>query len=153
MNIEYNEFKFDNEKELNEIAEIHANIPHNRNKNFKATLEMIEEVKKEIIECRNKSLDSIFLIAKYEIDIVGFHWLDKRIINGLEIAHIRSLEVQPEYRNKGIGKKLKDLGEEWAKKVNLKIITTKVSYDNKYMIEYNIKRDFRPLKVEMIKEM
>lgn len=88
-----------------------------------------------------------------EGEIIGMHWVALSDRQGEKVAHIHSLWVSGDHREQGIGKELKRLGEQWAKKNGAVMMITGVFYSNQDMIEFNIKMGFKPQQVEMTKKL
>jgi len=69
--------------------------------------------------------------------MVAAHFLDRYIIEKIPSCHIHGLWVHESYRRRGIARKLKLMGEEWALKKGCKMMDTNVNIDNAQMISLN----------------
>ncbi|MBC87379.1 MAG: hypothetical protein CL677_09400 [Bdellovibrionaceae bacterium] len=77
------------------------------------------------------------LAAFVNDQIVGSHFLDRYKIDGKNACHIHGLWIDPEYRNKGIAKTLKLMGEDWARSKDCQLMDSNVYATNKEMISLN----------------
>lgn len=153
MAITYAPLNLNDETELRSAAYIHEATPQNWDSTYKVTdarvLFWVEYLKNI-----SKTENSCIIVAKDESGVVvGLHWLKMIEKFGKPCAYIESLWVHDDQRNAGVGTELKRLGEEWAKAQGATVITTSVHYANKNMIEYNLKKGFEALQVEMIKSL
>lgn len=152
MAIIYTPLNINDETELRSAAYIHESTPQNWDPSYKVTedrvLFWVDYLKNLLTKEK-----SFAIVAKNGNSVVGLHWLKMTEKFGKPCAYIESLWVQEDCRKSGVGSELKRRGEEWAKAQGAKIITTSVHYTNKKMIEYNLKKGFETLQVEMIKSL
>ena len=152
MAIIYTPLNINDETELRSAAYIHESTPQNWDAAYKVTDERIlfwVDYLKNILTKEK----SFVLLAKEGASVVGLHWLKMTEKFGKPCAYIESLWVHNDQRKSGIGSELKRQGEEWAKAQGATVITTSVHYTNKKMIDFNLKKGFEALQVEMIKSL
>jgi GNAT superfamily N-acetyltransferase len=68
-------------------------------------------------------------------------------------CHIKALWVSKEFKNCGISAKLQALGEDWARERGVQKIVTHVMTKNPRMIEMNMDYGYKPVKLELVKEL
>jgi len=153
LDIKYGLVDFSNLEEIKRAALIHEQTPVEWDKDFIIRPEIVESRVKHFFKSKDNS-DVYLLMAKTPSNqVVGFHWLEIESKYEQICAHIHSLWVDSAFRGKGIGHKLKSLGEEWAKERDAKFIFTDVFYNNKKMIDFNLGLGFKARQVEMIKDL
>lgn len=152
-NITYTTLNFQKPSEIYRCAQIHESAPLNWDPSYRVTEEKIQ------IWCKflrnsadNKDLLTL-LVKSPQNEIIGMHWVVMTERQGDKVAQIHSLWVADEYREQGIGKELKRLGEQWAKKNGAVMMITGVFFNNESMIEFNMKLGFKPQHVEMTKKL
>ena len=98
---------------------------------------------------------ALILLARDGAEVVATHWVrvDADPKSGEVVAHIQSLMVLESHRRRGIAAELKRRGEEWARARGAKRISTHVFYNNKTMIELNLRLGFEAMQVEMVKRL
>jgi len=131
------------EEQLYVIAKIDNEIPLEFNPlheaNEKQTLERIKFYK-ELLQ------NGFFQAAFSNEKTVAFHALQKR---GAKTVNIVTLWVHPSFRNKGIAKKLKTLGTQWARSQKCEFATTSVHTSNDRMVNINKKAGFEVFSLNM----
>jgi GNAT superfamily N-acetyltransferase len=153
MNIIYQELNYNNEDEVYKAAKIHESAPLNWDSTWKVTEVGITQWVKRIHEFKNTNKMYLLFAKMPDGEIVGFHWLRLYEMHNSELVNIDSLWVSDKYRNNGIGRGLKERGEDWAKSKGAIKITTNVFYDNKKMIDFNLKLGFKAEAVNMSKKL
>jgi len=93
------------------------------------------------------------IVARQAGEIVGMHWLTITDDAHGRRARIDSLWVDEAHRGHGIGARLKELGEEWARQRGAASMVTHVFYANERMIRYNLRLGFQARQVEMSKDL
>jgi ribosomal protein S18 acetylase RimI-like enzyme len=100
-------------------------------------------------EDRKKKTDSIItklvegdqkyycLAAFDDATMVGVIHLERMTIDKRPACHIQGLWVHPNYRGHGVAKRLKELGEEWGKKMGSEFMDSNVRVENEKMIKLN----------------
>lgn len=151
--IEYSRLNSIEDELIREIVIIHENIPSEWRENHQVSDARIQ-CRVEMLKDKVTNPKFYLLMAQTDSGIlVGFHWLEIKEENGMNIGFIVSLWVAQEYRNQGIGKAMKVYGERWAREQGATELHTEVHYANKKMIEYNRILGFRPRQVIMTKEL
>lgn len=153
MNIIYQELNYNNADEIYTAAKIHESAPLNWDSSWKVTKEGIEQWVKRINEFKDTNKMYLLFAKLPDGEIVGFHWLRLYEKHNTQLVHIDSLWGSDKFRKNGIGVELKKRGEEWAKRRGAKSITTNVFYDNKKMIDFNLKLGFKTEAVNMSKKL
>jgi GNAT superfamily N-acetyltransferase len=132
------------EIDLRLVARIDSDIPALYDKTH-------PPVTPEIIEDRYRYLkdnlhQGLFQVAFHQEKLIGFHILQPR---GFKTLIVTTLWVDPNYRKRGLGKKMKEDGVEWAKKQGMIYISTTVSKYNSRMLEINQKNGFEVTSYQM----
>ena len=83
---------------------------------------------------------------------VGFIWAYRKSDDDKNVM-IMSLHVEPEYRNQGIASQLKQNLESWCKEIGVQSVETTVHFDNKNMLELNLKLGYNAGMVCMTKKL
>jgi len=97
-----------------------------------------EKLTKDLIELLLKGDQKYFCLAAFnQEEMVAAHFLHRYKIDKEPACHVHGLWVHPDFRNKGVGKKLKELGEIWAKKMECKFMDSNVRVQNTKMISLN----------------
>lgn len=117
----------------------------------------VASTKKKLQE---KGIDKIFfeLVFSEEKSAVpmlcGFHWVElDKDHNDQLIGRIKTLWVHPDFRQKGLGQKLKLKAESWAKERGALRISTQVHSQNKTMLRLNAALGFTPTFITFEKEL
>jgi len=98
-------------------------------------------------------------VAETEGKIVGFISLnivnknDELITKRVDTVYISDMVVLPEYRNRGIGKKLLDKAEEFTKERKIKYIKLIVFADNEVVKKLYEEKGFSSYEVTMLKKV
>lgn len=71
--------------------------------------------------------------------LIASHFLDRYEIDGQKACHVHGLWTEEAFRGKGIGIKLKALGEDWARLKDCVFMDTNVRVSNAPMIALNRK--------------
>ena len=153
MNILYQELNYNSPDEIYTAARIHESAPLNWDATWKVTEEGIAQYVKKINELKDTKKMYLLFAKLPDGEIVGFHWLRLYEKHNAELVNIDSLWVSDKFRKNGIGVELKKRGEEWAKGRGAKSITTNVFFDNKKMIDFNLKLGFKAEAVSMSKNL
>jgi GNAT superfamily N-acetyltransferase len=93
----------------------------------------------------------LFIIHEVYYNLVGIHILIKEPSS--ENCIIKTLWLENKFRKQGIGSRLKQIGEEWAKTVGAQKMVTHVMSNNPAMFEMNKKKGFSLTKFEMEKPL
>lgn len=116
----------------------------------------VEKLFSDIQEEKKKG-GEIF-VAKSNGQIVGFASLsivnknDELIVKKVDTVYISDMSVLPEYRNMGIGRKLLDKANEFAKEKGIKYIKLIVFADNIKAMSLYEKKGFKNYEVTMLKK-
>ncbi|PIP90218.1 MAG: hypothetical protein COW01_11015 [Bdellovibrionales bacterium CG12_big_fil_rev_8_21_14_0_65_38_15] len=70
-------------------------------------------------------------------EMIASHFLDIYMIEAKLACHIHALWVNPSYRGYGIARKLKEMGEVWARKMNCVFMDSNTKVTNTGMIALN----------------
>ncbi|MDK2843188.1 MAG: hypothetical protein PWQ17_2695 [Anaerophaga sp.] len=153
MQVQYSRLESMDADLVRQIAEIHENAPSEWRDDHEVSDDRIQ---RRIEDLKTKITDSGFYLLMAQApsgDLIGFHWLEIEEENKRRIGHIGSLWVAQKYRRQGIGKKMKEKAEVWAKKAGAEELRTEVYFANSRMIEYNKKLGYRPGQVIMTKDL
>ena len=127
---------------VSRLAELHENSPKEWDETWVVEPSFLEERTREI-NSKVGDDDVLFLFLKNEGGkIIGFHWVE--FLKEKNFSRIKSLWVDPEYRGKGLGKKLKISGEKWSRHKGASKMITNVHWKNEKMIDLNIANGFNP---------
>ncbi len=126
------------ENELNFVIQTDYQIPLQFDEWQKVSEEHQQNRKSELKKLSDKDY---FIICEEKNSIIGFHYLQITKWN-FEIAMIITTWVHPSHRGLGIAKKMKEMGEEWARKNKVKRILTGVHIDNTPMNNLNLASGF-----------
>jgi ribosomal protein S18 acetylase RimI-like enzyme len=85
--------------------------------------------------------------------IVGLHILRRFEEGPLVGAHIGGLWVHERCRRQGIARRLKALGESWARSIGAAFINTNVLVNNQRMLDFNRSLGFTDYRVNMRKRL
>ncbi len=69
--------------------------------------------------------------------MIANHYLVRKQIDGQSACHIHGLWVHPDFRKRGIARRLKEMGEDWARKKECRFMDTNVRVENLPMIGLN----------------
>ncbi len=86
-------------------------------------------------------------------EMIGAIFQDRYEIDGLLACHIHGLWVHADHRRKGVGKKLKELGENWAKRMACKLMDANVRVKNQKMISLNEKLGYEVARFNFRKKL
>jgi GNAT superfamily N-acetyltransferase len=85
--------------------------------------------------------------------IVALH-IVRRFEEGPRIgAHIGGLWVAERWRRKGVARRLKEMGESWARSIGATFLNTNVLVENQRMLELNRKLGFEPYRLNLRKRL
>jgi RimJ/RimL family protein N-acetyltransferase len=84
-----------------------------------------------------------FKVVFNKEEIVAFYFIKAVNMANCNIGMIVTLWVLPSYRNKGIAKRLKELGVQWAINRNIDYLQTTVHSNNRRMMDINLKAGFK----------
>lgn len=142
------DINFDDEAELKTLAKLYVSVPLSWDSNYSFTEETVQKnydwllAKKDCLKC---------LVVTDQSKIVGIHILIKE--HSSENCSIKTLWLEDQFRKQGIGSRLKQVGEDWAKAVGAKKMVTQVMSNNPAMFEINKKKGFFLTKFEMEKPL
>jgi GNAT superfamily N-acetyltransferase len=139
---------FDNPAELKSVAKIYVSVPSHWDSKYSFSEQDTQNyyewllAKKNCLKC---------LIVTTDSQIVGIHILLNEPSSAT--CSIKTLWLDEKFRKRGVGSRLKKIGEEWAVSVGAKKIITHVMSDNPMMFEINKKKGFVLTKFEMEKAL
>jgi aminoglycoside 6'-N-acetyltransferase I len=103
--------------------------------------------------------EACYLIKAQDI-YVGFIHLTLRQdwvegANDLPVAYMEAIYVKPDYQNRGFGKKLVEMGEQWSKQKGCKQLASDTELENLNSIDFHDKMGFEEVSriVCFIKEL
>lgn len=122
--------------------------------------EVAEDYLKEILEKTEKQSGAVF-VAKYENRVIGFIGCFVRNEDSITetpesniYGYISDAYVIPEFRNKGVFKKLNDKAEEHLSRFeNVKLIRIFVLAENKQALRAYEKNGYKPEEIRLIKKL
>lgn len=126
-------------EELQFVAEIDTRIPMEYDPHFEWSE---SSVLKRIADYNLLKVTDFFQLATDGEKIIGFHIIRESDYLNHTMGNVVTLWVDPKFRNKGIAKKLKELGEAWGKKRKVKFIQTAVHVKNEFMLKLNKQSNF-----------
>lgn len=140
MEIEYRGVDRSNQSEIRYIAEKDSKIPLQydpdyswNEKSINGRIDYFKQIKPE----------DFFEVAVQSNKVIGFHMIIKiPYPPDIQAGIILSLWVDPLFRGQGIGRKLKGLGEQWAKQQGLTFLQTGVHPSNEQVLNMNRKSGF-----------
>lgn len=107
-----------------------------------------------IIDCILKGDQKYHCLAAFDQEnMIAIHFLDRYEIDKQPACHIHGLWVHDDYRNKGLGKELKSLGEAWAKKMGCNFMDSNVRAKNEKMISLNESLGYRVARINFRKQL
>jgi len=114
-----------------------------------------EYIKTKFCELENyfKSNNLIFLGCEFENNIIGFLWAYERIFIEEKRIYVNSFIIDDKYRSFGIGTSLLKILEEIAKQRNIKVIDVSTSTFKENTIEFYMKNNFMPERIQLRKEI
>jgi GNAT superfamily N-acetyltransferase len=118
-----------------------------------------EEIDRAVIEARRKEDESnTFAGIALERgapgrEIVGLHILRRFEEGPLVGAHIGGLWVHERCRRRGIARRLKAMGETWARGIGAAFINTNVLVNNQRMLDFNHALGFFDYRVNLRKRL
>ena len=92
-------------------------------------------------------------VALEGADIIGLHILRRFDEGGLVGVHIAGLWVAERHRRTGVARRLKELGEAWARSIGANFVNTNVGVTNARMLAINQGIGFRPYKLNLRKRL
>lgn len=93
------------------------------------------------------------LAAFDQENMIAIHFLDRYEIDKQPACHIHGLWVHNNYRNQGLGKELKFLGEAWARKMGCNFMDSNVRAKNEKMISLNESLGFEVARLNFRKKL
>ncbi len=127
---------------VSRLAELHEGSPKEWDETWVVETPFLEERIREIT-AKVGDDNVLFLYIKDEAgQIIGFHWVE--FLKDKAFSRVKSLWIEPAYRGKGLGKKLKISGEKWSRHKGAVKIITNVHWKNKKMIALNTANGFTP---------
>lgn len=140
MNIVYRNVNLNDAHEMQIVAKIDTTIPALFDPLFLVNEQSIADRLEQLMKCKT---DDFFEVATVNEKIIGFHFMNRfKSMHGLMAANIQTLWVDPEFRKQGIGTKLKERGEMWARENKLDHIATFVHGKNSPMQALNKNLDY-----------
>ncbi len=70
-------------------------------------------------------------------EMIGAHYLHRMTLDQRPACHIHGLWVHPGYQQRGVARKLKAMGEAWAKRTGCEFMDANVRVTNRRMIALN----------------
>ena len=140
-----------NESLLEQLVKWHNMTPKLWIKDYKPTAEDLKETIKRIVETEKSDL-YLGIAQDDQDEPVGFIWAYRKSDDDKNVM-IMSLHVEPEYRNQGIASQLKQNLESWCKEIGVQSVETTVHFDNKNMLELNLKLGYNAGMVCMTKKL
>lgn len=142
------DINFDDEAELKLLAKLYVSVPLSWDSEYSFTEETVQKnyewllAKKDFLKC---------LVVTDHSQIVGIHILIKEPSS--QDCSIKTLWLEDQFRKQGIGSRLKQMGEDWARTMGAKKLVTQVMSNNPTMLEINKKKGFVFTKFEMEKRL
>lgn len=141
----------ENDLILHQISKWHNMTPKLWIEDYKPTAEDLKETIKRIVETEKSGL-YLGIAQDDQDELVGFIWAYRKSDDEKSVM-IMSLHVEPEYRNQGIASQLKQNLESWCKEIGVQSVETTVHFDNKNMLELNLKLGYNAGMVCMKKKL
>ena len=114
--------------------------------------DFLEQYANDTIQ-REDELNTFSGIVTSGEEIIGLHILRKFKEPPLIGAHSAALWIHEDYRRKGFAKKLKIMGEEWARNIGVSFINANVLPQNFGIIRLNETLEFGTYKINMRKRI
>ncbi len=86
-------------------------------------------------------------------NMIAIHFLNRQHLDRQPACHIHGLFVHPEYRGGGIARRLKEMGETWARGMGCIFMDTHVRTTNRRMLELNEKLGYTIARVNLRKPL
>jgi ribosomal protein S18 acetylase RimI-like enzyme len=86
-------------------------------------------------------------------EIVGVHVLRRYEEGPLVYAHISGLWVAEQRRRQGVARRLKTMGEAWARKIGASFLNTNVLVNNQSMLAFNRSLGFVDYRINLRKRL
>lgn len=85
--------------------------------------------------------------------MAGVISLDRMVIDKRPACHVQGLWVHPDYRGRGIARRLKELSEEWAHMMGSEFMDSNVRVDNSNMIQLNEQMGYSVVRLNFRKQL
>jgi GNAT superfamily N-acetyltransferase len=139
---------FEDHIEIQLLARLYVAVPLSWDPSYEFTEETIRKNYDSLLQ-KKDSLKCLLVISDSET--VGIHILFKE--KSSTECFVKTLWLRTEYRKQGLGSKLKQMGEDWARLQGAQKIVTHVMADNPMMLEINKSKGFAITKFEMSKSL
>jgi GNAT superfamily N-acetyltransferase len=146
--VQIRDVNFEDGDELMQLALLYVSVPLSWDSTYVYTEDTIQKNHDWLLAKRD-SLKCLLVTAGDRI--VGIHILYKDKAS-LE-CFIKTLWLESNYRGQGLGSKLKLLGEAWAVQQGATTLVTHVMTGNPSMLEMNLRKGFKPVKMELAKSL
>lgn len=134
------------------LAEIDAALPSDYTAGYETPVGSVAEREARLTENIGSKKALVLTARGATEELIGFHWVC--LVEGNETcAYVNSTWVHPDYRKRGIGSRLKDEGERWARERGATHIAASVALRNNAMIEFNRRRGYAPTTMDMLKKL
>ncbi|MGO1070191.1 GNAT family N-acetyltransferase [Lysobacter sp. CA199] len=94
-----------------------------------------------------------YLAAFDDGAMAGAICLDRMLIDKRPACHVQGLWVHPDHRGRGIARRLKELGEDWAREMGSEFMDSNVRVDNRNMIQLNEQMGYEVARLNFRKEL
>lgn len=167
MNIIYRSANSENLEELTLIAQIDSKIPCEFDTEFFWNPESVTQ-RLKFLQIMLRENDFLYIAEEkspptysaqtaqtiQSTRIVGFYAIKKQEKEPpYTTGMIITLWVSPSHRHQGIGRRLKEQGEKWAKELNLKYLETAVHLKNGRMLSINLRSGYEIVQHRMRKTL
>jgi GNAT superfamily N-acetyltransferase len=139
--LEFVDSKSLSEETLRKVVAIDNSVPTDFDPEWKPTVIDHVERLKYYQELSDSDFFKTVLLGE---EIIGLHVIQRGRGAVKNVGFISTLWVHPKHRGKGIARKLKAMGVEWARAQKLNYLQTSSHSNNSRMIELNLKAGFQP---------
>ena len=148
----YVDLDFHIDQDVFNVAKLHCEYPAEWQSDY---FYSAHTLKKTVDDLQKAGLHRkrVILAKCQEGRILGLHWLQYHPDNEARTGEILSLWVHPDYRGKGIAKKMKKIGEQWLREMGAQKIRTKVHIENGRMLTINKKLGYAVAVIGMEKHL
>ena len=153
MTIEYRTLNYRDTRELRAFLELLYAIAAERDPyHFEKSEEFIDRC---LVKARREedATNTFAGLALEGAQIVGLHVLRRFEEGPLVAAHVAGLWVAERCRRRGIARRLKELGESWARSIGAHFLNTNVLMQNAPMLELNRELGFENYRVNLRKRL
>jgi GNAT superfamily N-acetyltransferase len=153
MAIEYRTLDYSSTEEMRRYLTLFYAIPAGVDEYYSAKSAQFIEASVATARQQENSTNTFAGIAVDQLEVVAIHVLRRFEECELIGAHIAGLWVSEPYRRRGIARRLKELGEAWARSVGADFMNTNVRATNSVMLDINEQFGFRPYRINLRKRL